>query len=232
MEGLNQSELTQHWGEREHLSFLSRESVCVSTLPKTFISVKFISPKMIRNIKGLLVPQARYLHTTQIVSFAEKKIVSTAVVTKGPDVIKNDPIGEFNPLEKFKKPEGVTQIVVEEKIDLRPVTGIPEAHVTHRRARIFHPTKNAMQSGTEATKPWVVEFEHQERWENPTMGWTSTGDPLSNVRLWFSSAEDAARFCDKHGWSYFVEEEQPRKPLRKSYADNFAWSKRTRVGSK
>lgn len=65
------------------------------------------------------------------------------------------------------------------------------------------------------------------------MGWGSSGDPLSNLVLQFGRAEDAIAFCEKNGWAYTVDEPQvARKPRMKSYADNFAWNKRTRVGSK
>lgn len=123
-------------------------------------------------------------------------------------------------------------IEIETPMDVSDVSGVPEIQRETRRARIFQPTKNAMQSGTEATHKWVLEFEHQERWENPTMGWTSTGDPLSNLRVTFSSPEDAARYCEKNGWSYTIEEARVRKPLKKSYAANFSWDKRSRLGSK
>lgn len=35
------------------------------------------------------------------------------------------------------------------------------------------------------------------RWENLLMGWTSTGDPYSNVG-------DAALYFEKYGWEYTV----------------------------
>lgn len=54
------------------------------------------------------------------------------------------------------------------------LTGVPEEHIVTRRARIFKPSKNAMQSATNDTKVWKVEFENRERWENPLMGWGST----------------------------------------------------------
>lgn len=45
------------------------------------------------------------------------------------------------------------------------------------------------------------------RWENPLMGWTSTGDPYSNVGdagLCFDSEEAARSFAERHGWQYMV----------------------------
>ncbi|XP_074600974.1 NADH:ubiquinone oxidoreductase subunit 18 [Brevipalpus obovatus] len=132
---------------------------------------------------------------------------------------------------KDKEVEIVTPIVPER--ELCRVMGIPEEHVYERRARIFKPSKNAMQSGTANLDIWLLEFENRERWENPLMGWGSTGDPLSNVQLKFPNKEAAIAYCEKIQYPYFVElPAAERKPRRKSYADNFSWDKRTRVGSK
>ena len=51
-------------------------------------------------------------------------------------------------------------------------SGIPEVQL-NRVARIYVPAKNTMQSGTWNTREWRLDFETQERWENPLMGWTS-----------------------------------------------------------
>lgn len=150
---------------------------------------------------------------------------------KGPNKLPLKEFTEVNPIEPHKKPQ-VEAIVVEESLDITNINGVPEEHTTRRRVRIFQPAKNAMQSGTNDTHNWVIEFENRQRWENPLMGWTSTGDPMSNLRLTFTTKEDAIRFADKNGWQYFAEEERVRKPLKKSYAANFSWDKRTRVGSK
>ena len=65
------------------------------------------------------------------------------------------------------------------------------------------------------------------------MGWTSTGDSLSNLSIRFPDKEKAINFCKKYNWSYFVDEPVPiRKPKYKSYGDNFSWNQRTRVGNK
>ena len=45
------------------------------------------------------------------------------------------------------------------------------------------------------------------RWENPLMGWTSTGDPYAHVgdsALCFDSEEAAIEFAQRHGWDYRV----------------------------
>ncbi len=52
------------------------------------------------------------------------------------------------------------------------LSGVPEEQLG-RVARIFMPSRNAMQSGTHNINHWKLEFETQERWENPLMGWAS-----------------------------------------------------------
>lgn len=54
------------------------------------------------------------------------------------------------------------------------MTGVPEEHLKTRKVRIFVPPKNAMQSGTDNTHHWEMEFDNKQRWENPLMGWCST----------------------------------------------------------
>jgi len=124
------------------------------------------------------------------------------------------------------------QIQVDEAMDVSATSGVPDEHIEERRARIYKPPKNAMQSGTNDLTHWVLDFENRQRWENPTMGWTSSGDPLSNMKLYFIERDDAIAFCSKQGWQYYLEEARDRKPLNKSYAANFSWNKRTRIGSK
>ncbi|XP_071964925.1 NADH dehydrogenase [ubiquinone] iron-sulfur protein 4, mitochondrial-like [Antedon mediterranea] len=123
--------------------------------------------------------------------------------------------------------------VKERVTDIRAVSGIPEEHIKTRRVRIFVPAKTATQSGTNDVHCWKLEFETRERWENPLMGWTSTGDPLSNVGLFFDTKEQAASFAEKNGWWYEIEEPVGKKPVKpKSYGANFSWSKRTRTSTK
>ncbi|XP_070542296.1 NADH dehydrogenase [ubiquinone] iron-sulfur protein 4, mitochondrial-like [Ptychodera flava] len=120
-------------------------------------------------------------------------------------------------------------------VDMTPVgviSGVPEEHLTTRTARIFVPAMNAMQSGSNNTHQWAIEFETRERWENPLMGWSSSADPLSNVMVRFNSKEDAVRFAEKHGWRYEIEEKRTPRMRPKSYGANFSWDKRTRTSSK
>jgi len=128
--------------------------------------------------------------------------------------------------------EGNITIPDEGQVDISCLTGVPEEHIKPRLVRIFTPAANAMQSGTFNTRRWRMEFDERERWENPLMGWCSTGDPLSNTEVNFHSKADAIAFCEKNGWNWFVEKEQKPKKKVKSYGNNFSWNKRTRTSTK
>ncbi|XP_064621080.1 NADH dehydrogenase [ubiquinone] iron-sulfur protein 4, mitochondrial-like [Lineus longissimus] len=132
----------------------------------------------------------------------------------------------------LEKQEKKQLIEVDEKVELSAINGIPEEHVKTRRARIYVPARNAMQSGTFGTRKWRVALDTRERWENPLMGWTSTGDPMSNMHCEFRSQEDAVAFCEKNGWAYNIENKHMQKFKAKSYGANYSWNKRTRIGTK
>ncbi|HEY7298617.1 MAG TPA: ETC complex I subunit [Xanthobacteraceae bacterium] len=94
-------------------------------------------------------------------------------------------------------------------------------------ARIYKPAKTAMQSGLARTKEWVLDFEPQEPREvEPLMGWTSSGDMRSQVRLQFDTPEEAVAYCERYGIAYqlFPAQEPARRGL--SYADNFSYKRR------
>ena len=88
-------------------------------------------------------------------------------------------------------------------------------------ARIYQPARNAMQSGQGKTK-WVLEYEPDApRQIEPLMGWTSSSDMKSQVRLKFDSKDEAIAYAQRNGVAYRVEE--PKVATRKtvSYVDNF-----------
>ncbi len=94
-------------------------------------------------------------------------------------------------------------------------------------ARIYKPSRTAMQSGTAKTKAWVLDFEPTApRVVEPLMGWTSSTDMTSQVRLRFATREEAVAYCEREGIAYQVIE--PKEPARRaiSYADNFAFQRR------
>ncbi|XP_043708346.1 NADH dehydrogenase [ubiquinone] iron-sulfur protein 4, mitochondrial [Telopea speciosissima] len=105
------------------------------------------------------------------------------------------------------------------------VSGIPEEHL-RRRVVIYSPARTATQQGSGKVGRWKINFLSTQKWENPLMGWTSTGDPYANVGdagLSFDSEEDAKAFAERHGWEYVVKKRHTPILKVKSYADNFKW---------
>ena len=90
-----------------------------------------------------------------------------------------------------------------------------------RKAKIYKPTKTAMQSGTRNTKNWLLEFDTLNTGINPLMGWESSKDTMSEVKLEFSTREQAINYAKKNDINYYVIEPQKRKIIKKSYSDNF-----------
>ncbi|XP_009626965.1 NADH dehydrogenase [ubiquinone] iron-sulfur protein 4, mitochondrial [Nicotiana tomentosiformis] len=105
------------------------------------------------------------------------------------------------------------------------VSGIPDEHL-RRRVVIFSPARTASQQGSGKVGRWKINFLSTQKWENPLMGWTSTGDPYANVgesALSFESEEAAKAFAEKHGWEYTVKKRHTPLLKIKSYAENFKW---------
>tara|TARA_R100001086_G_scaffold244264_1_gene173837 strand:+ start:3321 stop:3698 length:378 start_codon:yes stop_codon:yes gene_type:complete len=90
-------------------------------------------------------------------------------------------------------------------------------------AKIYKPSRTAMQSGRAKTKVWVLELEtNADRSIDPLMGWTSTDSTEQQIRMGFNSREDAIAYCEREGLNFQVV--TPREPKRviKTYADNFS----------
>jgi Zn-dependent protease len=102
---------------------------------------------------------------------------------------------------------------------------------THHRilmaARIYKPAKTAMQSGPARTKEWVLEYEPEAPREiDPLMGWTSSRDMKSQLRLAFETKEEAIAYAERNGIAYRLLEPQRRAQVRKSYSDNFRFGRK------
>uniref|UniRef100_UPI001CB94F57 NADH dehydrogenase [ubiquinone] iron-sulfur protein 4, mitochondrial-like isoform X1 n=1 Tax=Erigeron canadensis TaxID=72917 RepID=UPI001CB94F57 len=94
------------------------------------------------------------------------------------------------------------------------------------RVLIYSPARTASQQGAGKVGKWKINFLSTQKWENPLMGWTSTGDPYANVgdaALSFTSEEDAKAFAERHGWDYTVKKHHSPLLKAKAYADNFKW---------
>ena len=90
-----------------------------------------------------------------------------------------------------------------------------------KKAKIYKPTKTAMQSGNRNTKNWLLEFDTLNTGINPLMGWETSNDTMSEVKLEFSTKEQAINFAKKNNIIYYIVEPQKRKIIKKSYSDNF-----------
>lgn len=93
--------------------------------------------------------------------------------------------------------------------------------------RIYKQAKPATQSGDWAGSRWRMDWDVLEkghRWENPLMGWQSSGDFMQGTHIYFKSEEDAVAFAEKQGYEYFVQAPNERKIQPKAYANNFLYT--------
>ena len=78
-----------------------------------------------------------------------------------------------------------------------------------------------MQSGGRNTKKWLLEFDTLNTGVNPLMGWVTSKDTMSEVKLEFSTKEQAINYAKKNNINYYIIEPEKRKIIKKSYSDNF-----------
>ena len=97
------------------------------------------------------------------------------------------------------------------------------------RARIYQPARTAMSSGTAKNKSWVLEFAPSESREvDPLMGWTSSSDTQSQIRLQFATREEAVDYARENKIDAQVQDPQKRTPNIRAggYGENFATGRR------
>ena len=87
--------------------------------------------------------------------------------------------------------------------------------------KIYKPSKTAMQSGHRNTKKWILEFETLDNGINPLMGWETSKDTMSEVKLEFKTKDQAINYAKKNNIDYYIIEPQKTKIIKKSYSDNF-----------
>ncbi len=90
-----------------------------------------------------------------------------------------------------------------------------------KKAKIYKPTKTAMQSGTKKFNKWILEYITERPGVNPLMGWESSTDTLDELALQFPSKDMAIQYAKKNNIDFEVIEPKSRKIIKKSYADNF-----------
>jgi len=97
------------------------------------------------------------------------------------------------------------------------------------RARIYKPAKTAMSSGTAKTRNWVLEYaQGSSREIDPLMGWTSTSETQTQVKLRFESKDAAINYANEKGIEFEVTEPKPRKANihARGYGENFVTDRR------
>jgi hypothetical protein len=90
-----------------------------------------------------------------------------------------------------------------------------------KKAKIYKPSKTAMQSGLKKFDKWIIEFITKDPGKNPLMGWESSSDTNSEINLEFKSKDLAINYAKKNNIDFEVIEPKNRKIIKKSYADNF-----------
>jgi len=94
-------------------------------------------------------------------------------------------------------------------------------------AKIYQPSKTAMQSGKAGSRRWVLEFDPENAPPaDALMGWTGSSDTRQQVRLWFENKEAALSFAREHAIPHQVLEAHRTAPIIKAYGDNFAFRRR------
>ena len=96
-------------------------------------------------------------------------------------------------------------------------------------ARIYQPSKTAMSSGTALTKSWVLEFSPSEQRNiDPLMGWTSSDDTQTQVRITFGTKEEAVSYAVANNIVASVQDPQKRSVNVRpgGYGENFSTFRR------
>jgi len=97
-------------------------------------------------------------------------------------------------------------------------------------ARIYQPSRNAMQSGTANSKGWVLEFAPEGvKTVDPLMGWTGSSDMRSQLKMRFDSKDAAIAYAKRNGIAYRLAEPKKRQAVVRpgGYGDNFKHDRRT-----
>jgi hypothetical protein len=72
-------------------------------------------------------------------------------------------------------------------------------------AVIYRPSRSVMSSAPQRRRSWQLTFEaHTAPEIEPLMGWTTSADPLTQVRLSFPTLEAAIAYARRQGLSYRI----------------------------
>lgn len=91
-----------------------------------------------------------------------------------------------------------------------------------KKAKIYQPAKNAMQSGKANTRVWLLEYEQESpRVTDDLMGWVGSSDMQQELRLKFPTKEEAVHYAEHHRIPYDLIDPETPKTIIRPYADNF-----------
>ena len=78
-----------------------------------------------------------------------------------------------------------------------------------------------MQSGLKKFDKWILEYITDDPTINPLMGWESSTDTLSELKMDFTTKEKAIEYAKRNKIEFELIEPKERKIVKKSYSDNF-----------
>ena len=78
-----------------------------------------------------------------------------------------------------------------------------------------------MQSGVGKTKKWILEYIDESISINPLMGWESSSNTLSELKLFFDTKDQAVEYANKNKIEFVLIENNQRSFVKISYTDNF-----------
>jgi hypothetical protein len=90
-----------------------------------------------------------------------------------------------------------------------------------QKAKIYQPSKTAMQSGKARTKFWVLEFDKSNSSKDFVMGWTSSSNTNDQIKLKFETQEQAIKYAEENNIQFNLITPNKKKLIIKSYEDNF-----------
>lgn len=90
------------------------------------------------------------------------------------------------------------------------------------QARIYKPSKSAMQSGSKS-QSWLLEYIRVvgSEGKDSVMGWRSNTDMNQELKLRFDSLESAKAYAKANHIAFEFITPTPRAVIKKQYSDNF-----------
>ncbi len=94
------------------------------------------------------------------------------------------------------------------------------------KAKIYQPSKTAMQSGVAATGQWLLEFIPESPHQiDPLMGWNGSRDTNEQIDLFFPTMEAAVEYAKAQNIPYLLQLPKGKSVKKKAYADNFSFKR-------